>query len=84
MRGQAGQEARLQEGRFAAARRAIDQADAKGFFGVNRLDLRLPEADALGQAIAVARAGKQLEEEVGVVLVEGAQALGDDFDGSLI
>ena len=78
--GQPGQQPRLDQRRLAAARGAVDQADLEGGVGVGRLDPGLPEPEALGQAVAVARAGQELEEEVGVVLVERPQALGDDLD----
>ncbi len=45
-----------------------------------QLDPDLPEPETLGQAIAIARAGQQLQEEVGIVLVERPQSLGDDLD----
>ena len=78
--GQPRQQARLDQRRLAAARRAVDQADAERLVRVGRLDPVLPEPQALRQAVAVARAGQELEEEVGVVLVERPQALGDDPD----
>ena len=81
---QPGQQPRLDQRRLAAARRAVDQADAERRVGVGRLDPGLPEPEALGQAVAVARAGQQLEEEVGVVLVERPQPLGDDLDGPAV
>ena len=77
---QPGQQPRLHQRRLAAARGTVDQADPEGRVGVGRLDPGLPEPEALGQAVAVARAGQQLQEEVGVVLVEGPQSLGDDLD----
>ena len=79
--GQPGQQARLDQRRLAAARRAVDQPDLERGVGVGRFDPGLPEPEALGQAVAVAGAGQQLEEEVGVVLVERPQPLGDDLDG---
>ena len=81
--GQPGQQARLDQRRLAAARGTVDQADPEGLVRVGRLDPGLPEPDALGQAVAVARAGQQLQEEVGVVLVERPQSLGDDLDRSV-
>ena len=48
------------------------------------LNARLPEANALGQAIAIARPGEQLEEEIGIVLVERRQSFGDDGEGVIV
>ena len=42
---QPGQQARLDQRRLAAARRAIDQADPEGRVGVGRFDAGLPEPD---------------------------------------
>ena len=81
MLGQPGQQPRLDQRRLAAARGTVDQADPEGGVGVGRLDPGLPEPEALGQAVAIAGAGQELEEEVGVVLVERPQPLGDDLDG---
>ena len=78
---QPGQQPRLDQRRLAAARGAVDQADLEGGVGVGRLDAGLPEPERIGQAVAVAGAGEELEEEVGVVLVERPQPLGDDLDG---
>ena len=77
---QPGQQPRLDQRRLAAARRPVDQPDPEGLVGVGRLDPGLPEPDALGQTVPVPRAGQQLQEEVGIVLVEGAQPLRDDLD----
>ena len=78
---QPGQQPRLDQRRLAAARGAVDQADLEGGVGVGRLDAGLPEPERIGKAVAVAGAGEQLEEEVGVVLVERPQPLGHDLDG---
>ena len=78
---QPGQQARLDQRRLAAARGAVDQPDLEGGVGVGGFDPGLPEPEALGQAVAVAGAGQELQEEVGVVAVERPQALGDDLDG---
>ena len=79
-----GQKPRLDQRRFAAARRAVDQTDRERRVGIVLLDAPLPEPEAVGQAVAVARTRQQLEEEVGVMGVEGAQALGDDLERSLV
>ncbi len=78
--GEPGQEARFHQRRLAAARRAMDQTYWERVVGVDGFDARLPEPDTGGQAVAVARAGHELEEEVGVVLVERSQTLGHDPD----
>src|SRR5208283_1966590 len=48
------------------------------------LDLSLPEPDAVGQPVSITRAGKQFEEEVGILFIEGSQSLGDDLERSLV
>ena len=78
--GEAGKQPRLHQRRLAATRGTIDQTDPEGGICVGRLDPGLPEPEALGQAIAIARAGQELQEEVGIVLVERPQSLGDDLD----
>ena len=82
--GQPRQQARLHQRRFAAARWPVDQAHGERVVGVRFLDAGLPEADAVGQAVPVARAGQQFEEEVGIVGIEGPQALRHDLDGPLV
>ncbi len=79
--GQPGQQARLHQRRLAAARWPVDQAHGERVVGVRLLDAGLPEANAVGQSVPVARAGQQFEEEVGIVGVEGPQALRHDLDG---
>ena len=78
MGSQSGQQPGLNQRRFPAAARSVDQSDRERLVGVPFFDLGFPEADAVGQSLAVARAGQQLQEEVGVVTVEGTQPLGDD------
>jgi len=82
--GEPGQEPGLDQRRLAAARWAVDQADTKSLVGIRCFDPPFPEPEALGQAVAVARTGQELEEKMGVVLVERPQALGDDLDGRVI
>ena len=79
--GQPRQEPRLDQRRLAAARGAVDQPHLEGGVGIGRFDPRLPEPQALGQAVSVAGVGEQFEEEIGVVAIERPQALGDDLDG---
>ena len=43
-----------------------------------------PEADAVGQAVFVARAREQIEEEIGVVGIERPQAFGNDGGGGWV
>ena len=81
---QTGEETGLDEGRLAAAARAVDHSHGEGPIRSGLLDASLPEVDALGQPVRMAGAGEKLEEEVGVVLVEGPQALGDDLDKLLL
>ena len=79
--GQPGDQPGLHERRLAAARRPVDQPDGERPRGVGLLDPATPGADRLGQAVAVARAGDQPGEEVGVLGVERAEPLRDDRDG---
>ena len=72
----------LHQRRLAAARWPVDQPDGKRLVGVALLDLCLPKANAFGQAVAVARAGEQLEEEVGIVGIERPQTFGNDLNSS--
>ena len=79
-----GQESRLDQRRLAAARGTVDQPHLESQVGVDLLDLALPESDAVGQSVPVPRSGKQFQEEVGIMLVEGSQPLRDDLDRSLV
>ena len=81
---QPGQKSRLDQRRLAATRGTVDQTHPKRLVGVDLLDLSLPEPDAVGQSIPVPRSGKQFQEEVGIMLVEGSQPFGDDLDRSLV
>src|SRR4051794_21671486 len=80
MAGQAGKEAGPDERRFAAARGPVEESDRELVRRPFLLDPALPEADAFWQAIAVAGASEQFEEEVAVMLVEGTEPLGNDPD----
>ena len=80
MAAQQRQQPRLDHRRLAASRGPVDQPDAEGLVRIGRLDPRLPESEPVREPVAVPRAGQQLEEELGVVLVEGAEALRDDPD----
>jgi hypothetical protein len=71
------QQARSHQRRLAAAGGAVQQAHREGAVRVGRLDALLPEADAVGQAVAVAGPGQQFQEEVGVARVESPQTLGN-------
>ena len=64
-----GQQPGLHERRLAAAARPVDHAHGESDL-VARLDAVFPEAEALGQAVLVARTGKKLQEEIAVVGVE--------------
>ena len=55
--GEPRQQSRLDQRRLAAARRSVDQADREGIVGIRLFDASLPEPEAVGQSIAVARAG---------------------------
>jgi hypothetical protein len=66
--------------RLAAARWSVDQPDTECSVRVVCFDACLPEPDALRESFSVSWSRKQFQEEVGVVLVEGAEALGDDLD----
>jgi len=74
------QEAGLHERRLAAAGRTVDEADRERGVGGGLFDARFPEADRFRQSVAIARAGQQLQEKVGVVRVERTKALGDNLD----
>ena len=84
MLAQPGQKPRLDQRRLAATRGTVDQPHLERQVGVDLLDLSLPEPDAVGQTIPVPRSGKQFQEEVGIMLVEGSQPLRDDLDRSLV
>ena len=60
----------------------VDQPQPKRL--VDLLDLSLPESDAVRHSIPVPRSGKQFQEEVGILFIEGSQPLGDDLDRSLV
>src|SRR5436190_18670755 len=75
---QSGQQPGLNQRRLAATARPVQQPDAEGLVRVGLLNAPLPEAEAVGQAVAVARAGQQLEKEIGVGGVIGAQPLWHD------
>ena len=79
-----GQKSRLHQRRLAAARGTVDQPDLESQVGVDLLDLPLPELDAVGQSVPVPRSGKQFQEEVGIMLIEGSQPSWDDLDRSLV
>src|SRR5262249_34525719 len=78
--GQPRQRARLHQRRLAATRRAVEQSHREGALGIGFFDAPLPEAEAVGQTLAVPRAGQQLQEEIGIVGVERTQPLRDDPD----
>ena len=69
---QPGQEARLHQRRLAAARGPVEQAHGEGGVGVALLDAGLPEADTLGQPVAIAWPGEQFEEKIRVVRIKRA------------
>ena len=75
---QARQEPRLDQRRFTAPGRTINHPHTKRLVRVSRLDPRLPKPQSVRQPLSVARTGQQFEEEVGVVLVERAESLGND------
>ena len=73
-----GQETRLEQRRLPATRGTVDQPNLESQVGVNLLDRSLPESDAVRQPIPVPRSGKQFEEEVSIMLIEGSQPFRDD------
>ncbi len=73
-----GDQPRLDQRRLARSRRAVHQADRQPLVGCGPVELPLPEAEALGQPRAVARAGQELEEEVSVAGLEAPQPLRHD------
>src|SRR6516165_9799434 len=77
---QPGQESRLDQRRFPAARGAVDQTDLERPVGVDWLDPSLPELEAVRQSVAIPRSGEQFHEEVGIMLIERAQPSRDDLD----
>jgi hypothetical protein len=68
--GESRQQSRFDQRSLAAARRSVDQAHRKALIGVPLLDARLPEPNTLGQTSAVTWTGQQVEEIIGVVLIE--------------
>ena len=76
--GQSRKQACLDQRRFPAATGAVEQADGKSPVWIGLLDAFLPEADAIGQAVAVARAGQQFEKKIGIFRIERPQTLGND------
>ena len=78
--GEVRQEAGLHERRLAAPGRTVDEADGEGVVGVAFFDARLPKTDRVGQAVAVSGTGEKIQEEAGVVGIEGSQTLRDDLD----
>ncbi len=80
MTGQAWQQASLDQGRLAAARRAIKQTDPERLGGRERLDPGLPETQGIRQALLIALPGQQRQEEVRIVTVEGTESSGDDHE----
>ena len=81
---QPGQKSRLDQRRLSATRGTVDQPHLEGQVGVDLLDLSFPESDALRQSVPVPRSGKQFQEEVGILLIEGSQPLRHDPDRSLV
>ena len=81
---QPGQKSRLHQRRLAATRGTVDQPHLEGQVGIDLLDLSLPESDAVRQSVPVPRSGKQFQEEVGIMLIEGSQPFRDDLDRSLV
>src|SRR5207245_4205363 len=67
------QEASFHQRRLAAARSPIEQADREWTGPVRLFDTGFPKSNALRQIIAIARAGQQLEKEVGIAGVKRAQ-----------
>ncbi len=78
--GQSRQESGLDQRRLAAARRAINQTDTKRLFGIGLLDPLLPEVNALGESVPVARTRQEFQEKIGVVGIERPQPFGHDLD----
>ena len=66
--------------RLPAAAGPAEQADAEGTLPLTGIDPDLPEAEALRQPVAIARAGQQAQEEVAILDVERPQALGSNLD----
>src|SRR5208282_6206986 len=76
--GQTRQQPRLHQGRLATARWTTDQSHRERLFGVCLFYERLPKTNTVGQSFPVARTGQQLQEEIGIVSVEGPQPFRHD------
>ena len=81
---QPGQQPCFDQRRLAATRGSVDQPHPEGLVGVGLFDAILPEPNAVGQTVSVSWSGKQFQEEVGVVSIEGSQTFGDDLDWALV
>ncbi len=77
--GQSRQQPGLDQRRFAAAAGTVDHPHRELAVRAG-LDAVLPEAQAFREAVLIARAGEQIQEEPGVVGVERSQALGNHRD----
>ena len=75
---------RFHQRRLPTTRRSVDQPQPERQVGVDLLDLSFPKPNAVRQTISVTWSGKQFQEEVGILLIEGPQPFGDDLDRSLI
>src|SRR5262249_23002823 len=64
--GQPRQQTGLDQRRLAATRWPVQESHSEGALGVPLLNASFPEANAVGQSIAVAWTRQQLEEEIGV------------------
>src|SRR5262249_52440837 len=81
---QASKQTRFDQGTFPASARSVDQPHPEGQVGIKLFDSPLPKSDGLGQSIPIPWSRQQLQEEVGIVLVEGTQSLRHDLDRALI
>ncbi len=70
-----GQQPRFHQRRLAATGRAVDQAHGKRLVRIGLLDAVLPEADALGQSVAITRARQEFQKEVRILGIKRPQAL---------
>ena len=65
---------RLRPSASAPAGWPIDQAHAERAVRARLLEPRLPEANAVGQTVSIARSGQQFEEEIGILGIKGTQS----------
>ena len=82
--GKAREQPRLHQRRLTAPAWPVDESHGERAVGVLLFDPSFPEPQAVGQPVAVPWPRQQLEEEVGIVGVKGAQSFRHDLDGLVV